>query len=168
MFSIKAKLRQPTSNDGQAVYQLVKNSPPLDLNSPYFYLIQSSHLASTCAVAEVNGKVVGWVSGHLMPNNPATYFLWQVAISEEVRGQGMALKLIQHILSRPNCQQVTHLETSITPSNLASWALFTRLANKLNTQLNKSLLFSAKQLGGEEDEELARIGPFSSANLAGF
>lgn len=165
MFSTKALIRQPTPNDGLAVYQLVKNSPPLDLNSPYFYLIQTSHFASSCAVAEVNGKIVGWVSGHLLPENPSVYFLWQVAISKEARGQGLALQLIQQILNRPCHAKVTHLETSITPSNTASWALFTSLAKKLNTQLNKSLLFSAAQLGGTEDEELARIGPFNSASF---
>lgn len=163
MFSNKAYLRHPQPNDGLAVYQLVKNSPPLDLNSPYFYLVQASHFSSTCALAEANGQVLGWVSGHIKPDNPAIYFLWQVAISEAARGQGLAVKLIKFLLSQPNFSKVSYLETSITPSNQASWALFTRLAQQLNTPLNKSLLFSAKQLGGDEDEELATLGPFNLA-----
>lgn len=166
MHPTQATFRPPTSNDGLAVYQLVKNSPPLDLNSPYFYLIQTSQFAATSALAEHQGELLGWVSGHIKPEDPSCYFLWQIALSKAARGQGLAQQLILQLLKRPNFQQVTHLETSITPSNLASWGLFTRLAKQLNCPLNKSLLFSAAQLGGQEDEELVRLGPFNPASLA--
>lgn len=155
------QMRLPTPGDGLAVYRLIKNSPPLDVNSPYFYLIQTKDFASTCALAEVEGEVLGWVSGYIRPDKPTTYFLWQVALDSRARGLGLASQLIAHLLQRSNFQQITHLETSITPSNQASWALFTRLAQQLACPLNKSILFTAEQLGGDEDEELVRIGPFS-------
>jgi L-2,4-diaminobutyric acid acetyltransferase len=57
---------------------------------------------------------------------------------------------------------VKYIETTITPDNRASWALFESLANKLNTQLNRSVMFDRQQhfAGQHETEMLVKVGPF--------
>lgn len=160
---LKIKLRSPSSNDGAAVFRLISQCPPLDTNSLYCNLLQCAHFTETSVVAECDDEVVGFTSGYLMPERPGTLFIWQVAVDEKIRGQGLASRMVTFILSRSKCCQVTYLETTITESNRASWALFTSLAGKLRSQINTSSMFDRDlHFDGEHESEiLARIGPFN-------
>ncbi len=157
-------LRRPTLEDGMDVYQLVKSCPPLDTNSSYCNLLQSSHFSSTSVAAELEGQLVGFISGYIIPDRPDTLFVWQVAVSEQARGVGLASRMLKHILSRSQCQQVRFIETSITADNQASWALFTSLAKKLPAELNSSdWMDKHVHFKDQHDSEaLVRIGPFTS------
>jgi len=162
MPSNNLKFRKPNANDGVAIHQLIEQSPPLDLNSTYLYLLQSTHFAETCIVAEVDDRVAAFLSGYIKPDSPTTFFLWQVAVGELLRGQGMAKRLINEVLKREACRQVKFLETTITPDNQASWGLFRSFAKERSAQLVEEVLFTSQQLGGEHLEEvLVKIGPFS-------
>ena len=155
-------VRQPTADDGYAIYQLIQRCPPLDLNSAYLYLLQSTHFASTCLLVEYDGQVEGFVSGYLHPQQADTFFLWQVAIGEKLRGQGYARRLIEQLLQQPALAKTRFLDTTITPDNAASWALFRALAREQGAPLTESVMFSQQQLGGEHlAEHLVRIGPWA-------
>ena len=77
-------------SDGPAITALIRSSPPLDVNSAYCNLVQCAHFAPTCVVAERDGRLVGWLSGHRPPTAPEEIFVWQVAVAEDARGQGLA------------------------------------------------------------------------------
>jgi L-2,4-diaminobutyric acid acetyltransferase len=157
------ELSLPTLSDGMAVFRLVENSPPLDGNSSYCNFLQCSHFANTSVAAKDGDTLVGFVSAYVIPERPNTLFVWQVAVSEQARGLGLASSMIAHILGRISCQDVRYIETSITQDNQASWALFRRLAKTLSTELqaspwmDKDTHFS----GQHESESLVRIGPFT-------
>lgn len=157
-------LRAPTAEDGAAVYELIAQCPPLDTNSMYCNLLQSSHFSETSVAAELDENIVGFISGYVLPKQPDTLFIWQVAVGEKARGQGLASRMLRDILQRPACQQVKFIETTITPDNRASWALFESLANKLSAQLNHSVMFDRQQhfAGQHETEMLVKIGPINS------
>ena len=36
----------------------------------YCNLIQCDHFSDTCIVGEMNGEIVGWVSGYVLPDDP--------------------------------------------------------------------------------------------------
>jgi L-2,4-diaminobutyric acid acetyltransferase len=154
-------LRSPRAEDGAAVYQLIANCPPLDTNSMYCNLLQCAHFSATSVAAEADGEIVGFISGYIQPDKPDTLFIWQVAVGEKARGQGLAGRMLKEILARPACEAVRFIETTITPDNQASWALFESLTKKLNTELNRSVMFDRQQhfAGQHETEMLARIGP---------
>ena len=162
-------LRPPTPNDGASVFRLIGRCPPLDVNSMYCNLLQCTHFAGTSVAAvqtvSTNEELVGFISAYLIPEREDTLFIWQVAVDERARGTGLAGDMLKHILDRPQCSQITYLETTITESNKASWALFESLANKLGTRLEKSVMFDRdKHLADEHETELlARIGPFTFA-----
>lgn len=158
-------LRPPTSLDGMNVFQLIKSCPPLDTNSSYCNLLQCSHFAETSVAAELGDNLVGFISGYLLPERPDTLFIWQVAVAEQGRGQGLASKMLQHILERKACSQVSYLETTITESNQASWGLFRGLAKHLSADIHSSVMFDCEEhFNGQHDsEELVSIGPFTSA-----
>lgn len=158
------ELRTPTLSDGMEVFRLVERCPPLDANSSYCNFLQCGHFAQTSVAAEMNGELVGFISGYKKPEQQDTLFVWQVAVDERARGQGLASKMLLHILQRPNCQSVNHLETTITEDNKGSWALFERLAKTLTADLNSSIfLDKQKHFDGLHDSEaLVRIGPFTN------
>ena len=160
-------IRKPNSDDGWGIYELIKACPPLDVNSGYAYLLLATQFRDSCAVAtNEEGEIVGFVSGYVESNAPDTYFLWQVAVGEKARGTGLARRLVEAILTRPELSAVRHLETTITPDNQASWGLFTRLAKRWQAPLNSREYFSTNQLGGEHDpENLVRIGPFDPQRI---
>lgn len=154
-------MRQAVSEDGLAVHQLVASSPPLDTNSLYCNLLQTSHFGDTALAAEADGELVGFVSGYIKPNAPDTYFLWQVVVGEAARGQGLAKRMIQKLLNQPALAGVSFLETTITPDNEPSQRLFKALAREWEAGLEVGVLFDKERhFGGRhETEELYRIGP---------
>jgi L-2,4-diaminobutyric acid acetyltransferase len=156
-------IEAPRSEDGAAVHDLIAACPPLDTNSLYMNLIQTTHFANTCALAREDGEVIGWVSGHIPPEEPDVFFLWQVAIGEKARGKRIPKRLVADIFSRPSCKDVRFLKTTITPDNEASWGLFKSIARWLDAPLQESPFFDEdKHFKGRHDSEiLVTIGPFS-------
>ena len=157
----KITFYQPSKEDGADVFQLISSCPPLDTNSMYCNLLQSHHFSATSVAARLSDELVGFVSGYLIPEKPNTLFIWQVAVAEKVRGQGVASKMIMHILDRKVCQSMEFIETSITKTNQGSWALFGRIAKNFNAPLTSEDMFTKDEhLGGQHETEiLAIIGP---------
>src|SRR6056297_3980112 len=82
-------LRIPAADDGPALHELIAACPPLDENSRYCNLLQVSYFARTAVVAELDGKIVGSITGFIKPDDPATLFIWQVAVHERARGRAL-------------------------------------------------------------------------------
>ncbi|WP_366935614.1 GNAT family N-acetyltransferase, partial [uncultured Microbulbifer sp.] len=93
-----------------------------------------------------------------------TLFIWQVAVAEQGRGLGLAGRMLREILARPACAEVRYLETTITPDNAASWALFRSLARKLDANCVDTVMFDRERhfKGRHDSEMLLRIGPFAA------
>ena len=155
--------RKPDENDGADMYRLVKETNVLDVNSSYSYLMWGKYFNNTSIVAELNGKIVGFVAGFIQPNTKDVLFVWQVGVSESQQGKGLASRLILEILKRSACKQIQYLEATVTPSNEASKKLFSGLANKLNTDCRVFECFSKEQFPDDshEAEMTYRIGPFN-------
>ena len=156
-------LRKPMAADGPAITRLVAACAPLDTNSAYCNLLQCTHFAESCIVAESDGQILGWVSGYRPPSEPDSFFVWQVAVAKEARGQGLAQRMINALLDRPAAEGTTHLITTVTDDNGPSWALFEGLARTWNATLTKSAMFDRDThfAGAHATEWLARIGPLS-------
>jgi L-2,4-diaminobutyric acid acetyltransferase len=148
------RFRTPTPSDGPAITALIRSSPPLDVNSAYCNLVQCAHFAPTCVVAERGGRLVGWISGHRPPTTPEEIFVWQVAVAEEARGEGLAGRMLDALLSRAAVRDAEALSTTITADNAASWALFEGFARKRGLGLSKSRHFTREtHFAGRHDTE---------------
>lgn len=161
------RFRNPTPDDGVAAHELIANCPPLDTNSLYCNLLQCSHFSDTSIVAESDFEIVGFVSGYLVPKRLDTLFIWQVAVEESARRQGLALMMLLKLLQRPACHNVCYLEATITEDNTASKALFTNFADQLgvNFTCSKHFLRDIHFDDQHVDEYLYRIGPFNTSML---
>lgn len=161
-------LRKPQAADGAAIHRLIAACPPLDVNSLYCNLLQASHFADCCILAERAGEIVGWVSGYRLPADPTTLFVWQVAVAPAARGQGLGQHLLTALLSRPGLGDVTSIAATITPSNRASWALFRGFADRLGAMLHHKAHFDRDRhlAGTHESEHLVTIGPLPARRAA--
>ncbi len=157
-------LRRPRLSDGAAIHRLVDECKPLDLNSVYSYLLLCKHHCETCVVAEEQGEIIAFASGYIPPNSPNALFIWQVAVGARARRRGLGARMVNDLIQRPVCRQVNYLETTITPSNQASWSLFERLAEQLGADCHDRVLFEGGHFGSadHEPETLLRIGPFNT------
>lgn len=159
-------LRVPTSTLGAPVHALIAACPPLDPNSLYCNLLQCSHFANTSVAAFLGDQLVGFISGYIIPGQPDTLFVWQVAVHEKGRQQGLASRMLHHILARDVCRPVRFIETTITEDNAASWRLFLSFAEKMAAETHKSIKFDRQQhfAGRHDSEWLLRIGPFDTVS----
>ncbi len=162
------QLREPRASDGPALTELVANCPPLDPNSAYCNLLQCSHFAATGIAAECEGRLVGFISAYLIPERPDTVFVWQVAVDASMRGRGLGRQMLQAVIARPAAVAagVRYMETTVTPDNAASWAMFRSFARSIAAEIEDCgpLFERDVHFGGRHDSEhLARIGPFAQS-----
>lgn len=160
----QVNIRRPNAMDGKAVHALIAQCPPLDGNSLYCNLLQCTHFAETCAVAEQQGRILGFVSAYIVPAPLSeTLFIWQVAVRAVARGRGLGERMIREILTRDACMDVDQIETTVAPDNAPSWALFERVAAQLGANMRRQVLFERDlHFGGGHDSEVkCTIGPIT-------
>jgi len=160
------KIGKPDPEIGYFVSELISECKPLDENSPYCNLLQCSHFRDTCAVAEDEQGLVGFVSGYIIPNEPNTLFIWQVAVHERGRGQNLGKKMIMNIVQREECKSIEHIHTSITKLNKPSQKVFASIAKSLDAEIENEVLFHHEEhfYGEQPTEILYRIGPFEDVD----
>jgi L-2,4-diaminobutyric acid acetyltransferase len=150
----------PVIADGAALWRIARDSGKLDLNSPYAYLLWCRDFAETSVVARIDGDPIGFVIGFRRPDAPDTLLVWQVAVDGHHRGIGLAATMLDVLLNRAVPAGVQYLETTITPDNTASDALFRACARRWRTWLDRSELFPSEIFPDpHETEHLYRIGP---------
>ncbi|HHO75510.1 MAG TPA: diaminobutyrate acetyltransferase [Deltaproteobacteria bacterium] len=156
--------RKPRVSDGPDIHSLIERSRPLDLNSLYSYLLLADHFRDTCIVAERDGKIAGFISAYVHPSKNNTLFVWQVAVGEQERGNGVAGRMLDNLFDRPGLASVSFLETTVNPSNDGSRRLFESFAKRFQAPLVTSVLYPEELFGqgGHEAEILFRIGPFDA------
>lgn len=149
----------PQALDGPRVSALIKDCPPLDANSAYCNLLQCTHFADSCMVAERQDQLAGWLSGYRLPSAPEQFFVWQIAIHPSSRGTGLASRMLAEMLERDAMAGVDTLLASITERNTASWQLFSAFARRHGAEMTRHPMFDAQAhfAGRHETEHLVAI-----------
>jgi len=156
--------RTPETRDGKYLWKIAKASQTLDVNSPYHYLIMCRHFQKTCIVAETKMQVVGFVTAYIPPDKPDTVFVWQVAVDEKARGQGLGAHMLLNLFNNLKESNIKYIEATITPANQASIKLFSAAARDLNAPFEfEKEFFTPSDFGPNihEPEMLFHIGPIS-------
>ncbi len=152
--------RPATPADGREMWRFVREAGVLDLNQSYAYILICQHFGNTCLVAETDEQMVGFVLAYVPPRQPDTVFVWQIGVAREVRGRGVGLHLLRHLLALDGCRNVKYLEASVTPSNKPSQSLFRAFARKWGVSCRKLPFFPSEFFPeSHEPEYLYRVGP---------
>lgn len=155
--------RKPSVNDAKDIFKLIKNSPPLDLNSQYLYLLQTTHFSEYCSVAIYDSKIIGFMSAYTLPKKSDILFVWQIAVDSEFRGMGIANSLLDDILSRDVDKKINYINSTVSPSNKSSDRFFRKYAQKLQTKIEIEEFFDKSCFDeGHEEEPLYVIGPIKN------
>ncbi|MFG2873460.1 diaminobutyrate acetyltransferase [Streptomyces sp. NPDC048337] len=160
---ITTQIDSPAIRDGAAIWRIARDSKTLDLNSSYSYLLWCRDFAATSAVARgADGELVGFVTGYVRPDRPRVLVVWQIAVVQEQRGQGIAAALLDALTARVAAAGgLDAVETTITPDNDASMRLFASFAQRHGAGIDRTVLFDSEHFpeGGHLPEVLFRIGP---------
>jgi L-2,4-diaminobutyric acid acetyltransferase len=156
---VEIRFRQPRPSDGEDLWGIA-GSAGLDVNSAYAYVLWGEYFSSTSLVATVAGEPVGFVTGFCPPGDPDTLFVWQIAVAEPARGQGLSSKMLDELVART---PVRWLEATVTPSNAASTAMFRSFAARHGASVSNEVAFGRDVLPDDHEEEIRfRIGPIAS------
>jgi len=165
----KLILRSPRISDAARIWEIVRDSQVLDLNTSYAYLLWCRDFAASSVVAEVDGRVGGFITGYLRPDSPSTVFVWQVAVDADQRGRGLGVAMLDHLVDAVTTDNgnnkgsgVRELETTVSPDNTASVAMFASLARRRGAEMTKSSLFEPDVFpDSHAAEDLYRIAPLA-------
>ena len=163
--ALKFKIRNVKVQDIKEVFKLLRaNRPYVGLNSRYTYFLLAKDFSDTCVVAEQEGKIVAFSSGYIPPARQGTFFNWETVVHDACRGYGLQKRLILHQIEMTNSK---YFEGTLNPSNKVSEKNFVELAELLNTNCEKRVLFDKEDFenDGHEEEVLYRIGPISRVEL---
>lgn len=148
-------IRPMTPDDAAAVWGLVQAQPQLNNNSFYLYHLLGTHFSSTCRVAELDGVVVGAVTGYRPPSDPETLFVWQLVVGESARKRGIASALVRALIATQSNKPV-RVQATISPGNEASYGVFRALARSQGTELDVTRFLDAERIpdeGGKPEHE---------------
>lgn len=153
-------MRPPSPQDGREVWQLVKQSPVLDLNSTYHYILMCDYFRDSCVLAHHGTQLIGALIAFKHPRQRETLFVWQIVVDPVARGRGLAGRMIDLAIQQTGC---TWLETTVSPSNHASRHLFESWAQHHSAKLTDAEGYPAAWFKStHEHEPLLRIGPIAT------
>nr|WP_255661197.1 diaminobutyrate acetyltransferase [Nocardia spumae] len=142
------------------MWRIAVDSKVLDANSSYSYLLWCRDFRTTSVVAEIDSRTAGFVTGYVRPQSPDTLFIWQVAVDHAFRGRGVGVSMLDGLVEQAAEQGVSVLETTVSPDNEASLAMFGSLARRRGAEIIRQTLFEPKDFpDGHESEDLYRIAP---------
>lgn len=154
--------RSAHRGDATALWRLVQSTGTLELNTPYFYLSFAEFFGDTCLVAIQEEQLVGGVIAFRLPRRPEVLFVWQIGVLPSARRQGLAKRMLNHLIELPGCADVRFVQATITDDNAASQRLFQSFAENLNVPCVREEFFTADLFPNSHDaEDSYLIGPLA-------
>jgi len=151
------KIRRPRAEDIRGIADLVRACEPfLTAHRSYILWMYIQYCGDTCAVAELDGEIVGWCS--MIPVSGAKYFLHQLGVAPGARRRGIAESLFLYLLKKLKEQRAAFdLEFTADRRNHAVLNLNRRIADSAGMRLMKKP--DVLHLVEESEEDLYIMTP---------
>lgn len=122
------RFRTASETDFLEVHDFVSVCPPLENYAEHVYKILLRYLGNSCIIAEIRGRVVGFVLGFIsQTHSHKTYFLWQIGVAPFMQGTGLGTRLLEYVETHVNDLGCERIEVTIDPVNTPSQKLFEKL-----------------------------------------
>lgn len=131
------KIRATEAHDGATLAELVRATHVLEPATGYAYVMMADLFGDTCAVAELDGQAVGCVIGMRPPRNTEALFVWQIGVQPRAQGRGIAQAMLDAILERPACSDITEVRATVAPSNTPSEGMFRAFARRHGASMER-------------------------------
>ena len=147
--------RNAQVEDGPQIWSLARKinreSGGLDLYALSNYERLCRDLSETCSVAEIDGHVVGFATGFMMPDEKRGLFLWQTGLHPDYQGKGIGSKLETFLIDtiKPN-----YLKFTVEASNGAANRTAQKKAEYMELPWNNPGAISSDDLGGNHEAEV--------------
>ena len=130
-------VRTPRVDDIREIIRVVRACEPiLTAHISYIYWMYIRYYRDTCAVAELNGTLVGWCSVAAVAKDK--YFSHQSAVDPAKRGRGVGTSLWAYVLDKIARSPAFQLEFTIERSNSAALRLMQGVADRAGMFLHKT------------------------------
>jgi L-2,4-diaminobutyric acid acetyltransferase len=160
--ALLVRVRRPRLSDGTNVCELVRRARSAEPGSKDAWYLLVQQFADTSLVAEVEGRLVGFVGGHRPPTSPSSLLIWQIDVEPSLRRQGLGSALLHALIQCPGCAGIEYLEATLGSSNVAAKRLFEAFAQDLEATCESIAESSSNLLEAmqhEREDMLFRIGP---------
>lgn len=167
--------RSATTKDGARMWSFVNEHGVLELNSAYCYMLMATHFGQHCMIAEsapqadtnIAKEMAGFVLSYRPPEKPEELFVWQIGVHPDMRGRGLAKRMLHQLLTLPANRGVQYITASVATDNEPSRALFRGFARDINVGCEELEFFTQDMFPSADDsheaEDLFRVGPMDSA-----
>jgi L-2,4-diaminobutyric acid acetyltransferase len=145
------KIRTPRMGDIAGIVELVNTGKPyLSAHGPYLYWIYINFWRDTCAVAELDGEIIGWCS--IIPVSGATYLCHQLGVVPHARRLGLGKTLFLSVLDKLKARHTAFaIEFTVDRRNRAALDLDKAVAAEAGMELTKKP-DTVPALEGSEEE----------------
>jgi L-2,4-diaminobutyric acid acetyltransferase len=158
----QAAFRTPEPGDGLTVWRMVRDTPGLDTNSPYYYTLWFRDFAGSSLVATAGGEIVGFLTGYRRPDEPETFMVWQTAVSPRHGIPFLGVKLFEQAADRQVRAGARFIEATVSADNKAIIMVLRQYARRNSADIERRVLFPADCFPDDHHEEvLYRIGPLT-------
>ena len=129
-------IRNCTEDDIKAIRHFVSLCKPLGVHTGYTYWVLFHYFGGSCFLLEENGTTVGYVSGMKSDTFKDVFFLWQIGVAQESRGQGCAYLLLQEAVKAAKQLQCKAIQFTIESDNEPSFNTFSGFAKRNNLKMS--------------------------------
>ncbi|MFA7572199.1 MAG: GNAT family N-acetyltransferase [Lutispora sp.] len=153
------RIRPMKTSDIGTIRELIDICKPLDLHTPFTYWILSEYFNNTCLILEDEGAIVGYTGGLKSSSKEGVFYLWQIGLLPDYRGQGYFGLLLNRVIEEAKKTGCHYLEFSVLSDNYQSINAFSNYAKKKGLPMEKrgSLNFYDKFADEECKEDIYQI-----------
>jgi len=100
-------------------------------HEPHFYRIIIDYFGDTAFIAEdTDGKIIGFTFGFASQTEPDLFFLWQIGVADDMRRNGLASKLLAHLIEAAVKKGCKRVRATVNHDNEPSRRLFEKAGFK--------------------------------------
>lgn len=141
------KLIKASQENAASLRWLADKCSTLDVHTPFTYWVMTRYFSNSTFIAKRNDKYAGYI---MSIYNEKEFFVWQIGILEEFRGQGLAYELIDQVVEVALDKGYSKIVLTIADENKESYYTFVNYSKHRGYSINKKEYIEVKDISNPE------------------